>query len=178
MAGKSAFREDLARHQGSVRWLDRGLWIIASYRLGRRILAIRSNPVRRALLFLFFPTVRVVETLAKMSLPAFAEIGGGLRISSAGLIFVHSDCVIGRNCTLGRGVTIGNAREGGPTPIVGDNVEIGPYAQVLGDIHVGDGAKIAPMTVVLNDVPAGSVARGIPAKISARGQPSARTQIL
>lgn len=170
MAGKSAFQEDLARYSGRVRWFDRALWAIAIYRLGRRILEIRSEPVRRLLLVLFLPFARAVETITKTSLPVFAEIAGGLRIASSGIIFIHTDSIIGRNCTLHRGVTIGNARIDGPTPIIGDNVVVGAYAQVLGGVRIGDGAKIASMSVVLKDIPAGSVAIGIPAKVRACAQ--------
>ena len=165
MTGKSAFQEDLARRTSPARWIDRALWAIAVYRLGRRILEIRNERLRRLLLFLFLPFARMVETVTKTSLPVFADIGGGLRIASCGMIFLHSNAIIGRNCTLRRGVTIGNAREDGPTPIIGDNVEIGAYAQVLGGVRIGDGAKIASMSVVLKDVPAEGVASGIPAKV-------------
>jgi len=165
MAGKSDFQQDLARYHESLRWFDRALWTIAVYRLGRRILAMRSETAQRALLSVFFLVARVVETFTKMSLPVFAQIGGGLRIANSGLIFVHSNSVIGRNCTLSRGVTIGNAREEGSTPVIGDDVEIGAYAQILGGIRIGDGAKIASMSVVLKDVPAGAVASGIPARV-------------
>jgi serine O-acetyltransferase len=56
-------------------------------------------------------------------------------------------------------VTIGVSRNGGDgVPVVGDRVELGAYAQVLGDIKIGDGAKIGAMAVVLDDVPAGGVA--------------------
>ena len=178
MAGKSDFQEDLERYHGRVPWFDRALWTIASYRLGRRILAMRSETARRALLFVFFVVARVIETFAKMSLPAFAQIGGGLRIASSGLIFVHSDSIIGRNCTLRRGVTIGNAREEGATPVIGDDVEIGAYAQILGGIRIGDGAKIASMSVVLKDVPAGGVASGVPAKVWTGAQARDRSDIL
>ena len=165
MAGKSAFQEDLARYRGSIRWNEPALWSIAAYRLGRRILQIEKAPVRRALLLIFFPIGRLVETISKVSLPAYADIGGGLRIESSGIIFVHANAKIGHNCTLQRGVTIGNTLPDGPTPIIGDNVEIGAYAQILGGIRIGDGARIARMAVVLVDVPPGAFASGIPAKV-------------
>jgi serine O-acetyltransferase len=173
MAGKSAFQEDLARYPGPVRWSDPALWSIAFYRLGRRIVAIRSRPVRRLLLCLFVPCAGAIETLTKTSLPVFAEIGAGLRIVRCGMIFIHKYTVIGRNCTLRCGVTIGTAREDGPTPIIGDNVDIGAYAQILGGVRIGDGAKIASMSVVIEDVPAEGVASGIPAKLRAGKRPGA-----
>jgi serine O-acetyltransferase len=164
--GIASFREDLARHKGSYRWTDRALWSIAVYRMGRSILEIRSGPIRRFLFTAYLPLARAVETVSKTTLPVFAEIGGGLRVVDCGMIFLHSNCVIGRNCTLRRGVTIGNARDDGATPVIGDNVDIGAYAQILGGVRIGDDAKIGSMSVVLRDVPPGASAIGIPAKIN------------
>ena len=53
----------------------------------------------------------------------------------------------------------------GPTPVIGDDVFIGAYAQILGGVRIGDGAKIGALSVVLDDVPAGATAVGIPARI-------------
>jgi len=64
-----------------------------------------------------------------------------------------------------QGVTIGNRREGGPVPVIGDNVEFGAYAQVLGGVRVGDNCRIGAMSVVLSDVPDGATAVGAPARI-------------
>ncbi len=50
-------------------------------------------------------------------------------------------------------------------PVIGDNVEFGAYAQVLGPITIGEGATIGAMSVVLKDVPPGATAVGIPARI-------------
>ena len=77
--------------------------------------------------------------------------------------------VIGTNCTIFQQVTIGDVRrcgqEGKPVPVIGNNVEIGAGAKVLGGIRVGDGAKIGANAVVLQDVPPGAIAVGIPARI-------------
>ena len=77
--------------------------------------------------------------------------------------------MIGANCTLRQGVTIGNRHDGGPSPVLEDDVELGAYAQVLGGVRVGRGAKVGAMSVVLRDVPPGAVAVGIPARIIERG---------
>jgi serine O-acetyltransferase len=88
-----------------------------------------------------------------------------LRIWHFGNIFVNPDSVLGANCTLRQGVTIGNRVEGGPSPVLGDDVEVGAYAQILGGIKVGRGAKVGAMSVVLVDVPDGATAVGNPARI-------------
>jgi len=108
---------------------------------------------------------RVIETLTGISIPKSAVVGPGLRIYHFGNVFVHADAKIGANCTLRQGVTIGNRHEGGPVPILEDDVDLGAYAQVLGDVRVGKGAKVGAMSVVLCDVPAGATAVGVPARI-------------
>jgi serine O-acetyltransferase len=112
---------------------------------------------------------RIVETLTGISIPKSVEIGPGLKIHHFGNIFLHKDAKLGANCTLRQGVTIGNRRENGPVPMLEDDVELGAYAQVLGDVKIGKGAKIGAMSVVLCDVPAGATAIGIPAKVIVKG---------
>jgi serine O-acetyltransferase len=137
------------------------------YRFGRRVLRRKSGVRRSIELKIYWAMFRVVETVTGISLPLDAQIGPGLRIYHFGNIFVHSGAVIGGNCTLRQGVTIGNRVDGGPVPIVEDDVEFGAYAQVLGNVRICRGAKIGAMSVVLTDVPAGATAIGIPAHILA-----------
>lgn len=51
---------------------------------------------------------------------------------------------------------------------LGDNVQVGPGAVILGPVQIGDGATIAPNSVVLQDMPAGALAIGNPARIVKR----------
>ena len=108
---------------------------------------------------------RLIETVTGISITKGAVIGSGLRIHHFGGIIIHSKAQIVKGCTLRQGCTIGERSEGGPVPIIGDNVDFGAYAQVLGGVRVGDGAKIDAMSVVLEDVPPGATAVGIPARI-------------
>ena len=108
---------------------------------------------------------RGVEVLTGISIDVNAVIGPGVRIFHFGNIFVHGSAVLGANCTLRHGVTIGCIGEDGPAPTIGDGVEFGAYAQVLGGVAVGDGARIGAMSLVISDVPAGVSAVGVPARI-------------
>jgi serine O-acetyltransferase len=107
----------------------------------------------------------VVETLTGISQPKSVEVGPGLRNWHFGNIFIHPDAVLGAACTLRHGVTIGNRHEGGPVPVLEDDVELGAYAQILGGVRIGRGARIGAMSVVLCDVPPGATAVGNPARI-------------
>jgi serine O-acetyltransferase len=123
---------------------------------------------RHILLRVYWLLFRIVETLTGISLPKSCPIGKGLRIWHFGGVFINGQAVLGENCTLRHGVTIGNREEGGGSPIIGDNVELGAYAQILGAVNIGDGCKIGAMALVLTDVPTGATAVGQPAHIVAR----------
>jgi serine O-acetyltransferase len=144
---------------------EQSIWAIWVYRFGRRTDRRQAGITRRACTVLYWLMFRLVETITGVSLPKAAEIGPGLRIWHFGGIFIHPEAKIGANCILRQGVTIGNRRENGSVPHIGDNVEIGAYAQILGGLTVGDGSKIGSMSVVLSDVPAGATAVGAPARI-------------
>lgn len=117
------------------------------------------------MLQIYWLCFRLVETVTGICLPHDARIGAGLRIHHFGNIFINPGVVIGDNCTMRQGVTIGNRVANGPVPIIGNDVEFGAYAQVLGGVRVGNGARIGAMAVVLIDVPDGCTAVGNPARI-------------
>ncbi len=144
---------------------EQSIWAIALYRFGRRLERRPAGPLKRFLTPVYWLAFRMVETAVGISLPKAAAIGGGLRIWHFGGIFIHPQVVIGRNCTLRQGVTIGNRHEDGPVPVVGDDVEFGAYAQVLGGVRIGNGCKIGALSVVLCDVPDGATAVGSPARV-------------
>ncbi len=158
-------KEDLARYPKSAWFREQSIWAIAVYRFGRwndsRPHSFSQGLCDR----LYWLSFRIVETLTGISFTKEADIGPGLRIYHFGNIFLHSNVRLGSHCTLRQGVTIGNREEGGPVPTVGDGVDFGAYAQVLGGIKIGDAARIGAMSVVLNDVPADATAVGVPARI-------------
>ena len=156
---------DRARYPASAWVREQSLWAIAVYRFGRWNDSRPAGFSKKLCDRIYWLLFRVVETLTGVSFTKAAEIGPGLRIHHFGNIFLHSGVKIGSNCTLRQGVTIGNRHEGGGVPVLGDHVELGAYAQVLGEIRVGNGARIGALSVVLQDVPPGATAVGIPAKI-------------
>ena len=144
---------------------EQSIWAVWTYRFGRRIDLRPEGLAKRLLAQVYWLLFRLVETGVGVSLPKAARIGPGLRIWHFGGIFIHPQTVIGANCTLRQGVTIGNREPGGPVPVLGDDVELGAYAQILGGIRIGNGCKIGALSVVLCDVPDGATAVGAPARI-------------
>lgn len=166
MALGQDWQDDLARYAMKRPFLkEQSIWAIWLYRFGRKVDAQKPGVFKKLNTALYWLLFRWIETTTGISLPKGADIGGGLRIWHFGNIFVHPQSVIGRQCTLRQGVTIGNRVEGGPVPVIGDRVDFGAYAQVLGGIRIGNDCKIGAMSLVITDVPDGATAVGIPARI-------------
>lgn len=164
----AAWAADLARYPARPFVREQSVWAVGLYRLGCWNDRRRRGPTRTILDRAYWAAFRVVETATGVSFTKATRIGPGLRIHHFGGIFVNERSVIGARCTLRQGVTIGSLDDDGPAPVLGDDVELGAYAQVLGGITIGDGARIGAMSVVLRDVPAGATAVGVPARIVER----------
>ena len=49
-------------------------------------------------------------------------------------------------------------------PVIGNDVNVGTGAKILGKVQVGDGVKIGANAVVVSDIPAHHTAVGVPAR--------------
>ncbi|UWP98929.1 serine O-acetyltransferase [Aliiroseovarius crassostreae] len=64
---------------------------------------------------------------------------------------IGSDCYILNGVVLGaRGIAGNDARKRHPT--IGNRVQIGAFARVLGDVHIGDDCFICPWSLITRDV--------------------------
>ena len=160
-------REDWETYEGDV-WRQ-GLWAMCVYRFGNWRYGIRSAWLRKPFSFLYKLLRTAVQIAAGIELPCEARVGRRLVIEHFGGIVVSGDAVIGDDVRIRQGVTIGLKSTGvRGAPVVGNRVDIGAGAKLLGDIRIGDGAVIGANAVVLCDVPAGALAVGIPAVIKPR----------
>jgi serine acetyltransferase len=113
----------------------------------------------------------VVGWIIGIDIPADTSIGPGLRIMHGTGLVVHGKSSIGSGCTLRHGVTIGIKGAQGKldgAPRLGNSVNVGSGAQILGPITVGDNATIGAGSIVLKNVPAGATAVGNPARLIAQ----------
>lgn len=92
-------------------------------------------------------------------------LGIGATIYHHGAIVINGDAKIGKNCVLHGMNCIGNNGESKGAPVIGDNVDIGVGASIIGDIAIADGVKIGAGAVVIkNCIEPGATLVGIPAK--------------
>lgn len=145
---------------------EQSIWAIWIYRRGQYLYENQSGKITyRFQVFLYWQLFRLIETITGISIPWSVQCGPGLRIWHFGNIFIHPNTKIGSNCVLRQGVTLGNRRNADDAPVIGDSVEIGAYAQILGSVKIGNNCKIGAMSVVVTDIPDGATAVGNPARI-------------
>lgn len=89
----------------------------------------------------------------------------GLRIHHAGNIVVNGMARVGKNCQLHGSNCIGNDGKTLDAPIVGNNVNIGVGAKIIGGITIADNIKIAAGAVVISSfAEKGITIGGVPAR--------------
>ncbi len=155
-------RSDLDAYDGE--WSKQGFWVMIVYRFGRWRYGVGPTPLRKSLSLVYKIMFKVVQIATGIELPCEATVGRHLHIENMGGIVITGYARIGDNCQIGSGVVIGLKHTGEPTaPTIGNNVEIGAGAVLLGDINIGDCAVIGANSVVLTDIPPNTVAMGVPA---------------
>ena len=146
-----------------------GLWVMVVYRFGNWRYRIRNRAMRAPFSFLYKLLKVVSEILTGIELPCEAKLGRRFRIDHFGGIVISGDAVFGDDCVIRNGVTVGLRHTGQRgAPVIGNRVDIGAGAKVLGAIRVGDDVAIGANAVVITDVPANSIAVGVPARIRPR----------
>lgn len=95
------------------------------------------------------------------------KIDKGLYIGHWGCIGVNSKSILGKNVNISQmtGISQANRGKNKGTPIIGDNVYIGPGARIIGAVHIGNNVCIGANAVVTHDVPDNAVVAGVPAQI-------------
>jgi putative colanic acid biosynthesis acetyltransferase WcaB len=104
----------------------------------------------------------IVQWILGIDLPWRTRVGPRLRIFHGYGLVVNDECIIGADVILRHGVTLGHVENGGGCPLVGDAVEFGANATVLGEVKIGDRAKIAAGSVVLESVLPRTTYKGMP----------------
>ncbi|OJW15747.1 serine acetyltransferase [Mucilaginibacter sp. 44-25] len=122
---------------------------------------------------IFFPYLMFyrffVEWHLGVELPRKLIIGRNFIFYHGQGLVVNNKAVIGDNCILRNGVSIGNKKlaDGSYSrcPRLGNNVDVGANACIIGDITIGNNVSIGAGAVVVKSLPDNCIAVGNPARI-------------
>jgi serine O-acetyltransferase len=160
-------RADLRAHGG--RWGAQGFWVMLVYRFGRWRYGVRPALLRKLLSLVYHLLYKLVQILTGIELPCEVPVGRNFVIDHFGGIVISGYARFGDNCRIRNGVVVGLKRVDDPcAPTIGNNVDIGAGAKILGPIRIGNNVAIGANSVVLTDVPDDSVAVGVPAVVKPR----------
>ncbi len=163
----SEIRSDLATYRGD--WGQQGFWALAVYRFGRWRYTLRFVPLRKGCSLLYKVAYKGIQVLTGIEFPCEVEVGDRFRIDHFGGIIVSGYARFGSDCVIRQNVTVGLRHVDEPVaPVIGDRVDIGAGARILGGIRIGNDVSIGANAVVISDVPDHSLAVGVPARIIPR----------
>lgn len=163
----ASWYEDLVANRGD--WRGAGFQAIAVHRLG--VWAGTKNGIAALIVnTLYRSAYWIARNVYGVELPRGTLIGRRLSLPHAMGIVVSRQAVIGDDCMIRQGATIGRFDRGRKrippyAPKLGNEVQVGAGAVIVGGVTVGDGARIGPNAVVMTDVPRGGSAFARPADV-------------
>lgn len=160
-------RHDLQAYRGDFG--AQGFWVMLVYRFGRWRYGVRPVLLRKLMSLHYKILYKLVQIVTGIELPCEVEIGRNFVIDHFGGVIVSGFAKFGNDCRIRNGVVVGLAHTDDPcAPVIGDNVDIGAGAKVLGRIRIGNNVHIGANAVVTRDVPDDCIAVGVPAVIKPR----------
>jgi len=160
--------EDFRTHDSKL--TEPGFWAVAVHRLGNARMAVK-RPFRAPLSAAYQTGFVLTNLVFGIELPYTTRLGRRVRFWHHGGIVISARA-IGDDVHIRHNTTLGIARRADleARPIIGDRVDIGVGACILGAVTVGDDALIGANSVVVDDVPKGATAVGAPARILIKGE--------
>lgn len=160
-------RDDLKAYHGD--FSAQGFWVMLVYRFGRWRYGVRPAILRKLFSFFYKVLYKLVQIITGIELPCEVELGKNFIIDHFGGVVISGYAKFGDSCRVRNGVVVGlkNVEELA-APVIGNYVDIGAGAKILGKIRIGNNVIIGANAVVLCDVPDNSIAVGVPAVVKPR----------
>ena len=102
----------------------------------------------------------LIRTIYGSFIPYQTRIGDSVHFGHKMGIVIVPCAQIGRRVKIRHHVTIGSG-----CARIGDDVEFGAGAKVIGNVKIGNGAVIGANAVVVDDIPPYATAVGVPARV-------------
>jgi serine O-acetyltransferase len=156
--------EDLRTHDGDV--FAQGFWALFWHRFGNWRMGVRPRLLRAPLTIVYRVMFKLIEWMCGIYLPYTVLIGRRVRLEHfGGMILVANrigdDVIIRQNTTFG----ISALDKPQARPVIGDRVQIGAGAVLIGGIEIGEDTVIGANAVVAKSLPPRVVAVGVPARV-------------
>lgn len=153
-------------------WAAQGFWALFWHRFGNWRMGVRSKLLRAPLSVIYRIMERRCQRRCGIMLPYTVHVGRRVRLEHfGGMILVAQwigdDVILRQNTTLG----IADTAHLQDRPVIGDRVDVGAGAVILGSVLVGEDAVIGANAVVRRDVPASAIMGGVPARLIRMKEP-------
>lgn len=133
------------------------LWQLHNNEYFRNVFYYRIGPILSLFISWYRPGCKT------FSIPYSTQLGGGISIAHPYSTALNAS-KIGSHFACKNNTTIGIKR-GNEKPTIGNYVQVGANAVIIGDIRIGDNVIIGAGSVVVKDVPDNAVVVGNPARI-------------
>jgi serine O-acetyltransferase len=139
---------------------------VAVHRFGNYVNHLPRGLARKPLVLAYRTAYIFCRNFYGVEIPYSAKLGRRVVFEHQGAVVIHGASVIGDDCIIRQGVTLGNRYLDQPmsAPVLGNGVNVGAGAKLLGGVRIGDGACVGANSVVLRNVDPDTTVVGIPAK--------------
>ena len=153
-------RDPAARSSLEVALLYPGVHALWAHRAAHRLWHTGHKFAARAL-------AQAARAATGIEIHTAAKIGRRFFIDHGMGVVIGETAEVGDDVLMFHGVTLGGVsmNPGKRHPTIGNNVQIGAGAKVLGPVTVEDNAKIGANAVLVKNLPADHVGVGVPARV-------------
>ncbi len=140
-------------------WRNPGFRALAVYRFGEWVYTLNSKFAQAILRKIYGVLFRYIRNHYGIEIARGAKIGRGVEIGHHVGVVIGSNVEIGDRCLIRHNVTIGAASNDLTKlkPKIGNHVQIGAGAQIVGNVTVGEGTRIGSNAVVTADIAPNSI---------------------
>jgi serine O-acetyltransferase len=145
---------------------NQGFLMLLVHRFCNRRMDVRPKLLRAPLTVIYRILNKMTQILFGMKLDYTVKVGRRVKLEHfGGMILgareIGNDVVIRQNTTFG----IRSIEDPRAKPIIGDFVDIGAGAVIVGNVTIGENSIIGANSVVFTNVPPNSVVMGVPGKV-------------
>lgn len=160
----SLVAEDYRTHGSEL--FNQGFWALYWHRFGNWRMSVRPKLLRAPFTIVYRIMFKACEIFCGIKLSYPVKVGRRVKFEHFGGMVIGArsigdDVIIRQNTTMG----VLSPKDLNAKPTIGNRVDIGAGACILGDVKVGDDAIIGANAVVTKDAPAGAIVGGVPAKL-------------